>query len=76
MAVEESGNIVVATLIEGALTVISPAGAVIERVPLQGSATNLAFGGPGRRTAYVTQTQDGRLLALPWPRPGLKLAYR
>jgi len=37
--------------------------------------TNIAFGGPDRRTAYVTAAATGRLLAGEWPRPGLSAAH-
>ena len=38
--------------------------------------TNICFGGPDRRTAYVTLSGSGRLIAIDgWPVPGLKLNY-
>lgn len=76
MAVEENGNIVVGTLIQGALTVLSPAGELVERVSFPGWVTNLDFGGPDRKTAYATMTPAGKLIQLAWPRPGLKLPWR
>ena len=44
-------------------------------------ATNLAFGGAGERTLYLTASltgaqmgeASGKLIAIKWPRPGLKL---
>jgi gluconolactonase len=76
LAVEASGNVCVATLIEGGITVISPAGELVEFVPLPDRmTTNICFGGEGLRTAYVTQSLSGRLIALPWPRPGLPLNF-
>jgi len=76
LAVEASGNVCVATLIEGGITVISPAGELIEFVAMPDRmTTNLCFGGPGLRTAFVTQSLSGRLLAVPWPRPGLPLNF-
>ena len=33
------------------------------------------FGGDDLRTAYITCSSSGRLLATEWPRPGLELAY-
>jgi len=72
LAVEAGGDICVATLFNGGITVISPDGARIEHVPLPDRfTTNLCFGGPAMRTAYVTLSSTGRLLALDWPRPGL-----
>jgi gluconolactonase len=37
--------------------------------------TNICFGGADLRTAYITLSQTGRLVAMPWPRPGLALNY-
>jgi sugar lactone lactonase YvrE len=37
--------------------------------------TNICFGGPELRTAYITLSNSGRLVALDWPRPGLALNY-
>jgi hypothetical protein len=35
--------------------------------------TNIAFGGPGLRTVFVTLAGSGTLIAIPWPRSGLAL---
>ena len=76
LAVEESGNVVVGTLVNGGLTVISPEGEVVEQVPFPDLlVTNVCFGGEDRRTAYVTCSGTGKLVSVPWPRAGLKLAY-
>ena len=76
LAVEEDGNVVVATLANGGLTVVSPDGASIEHVPMPDPiTTNVCFGGPGRRTAWVTLSGTGKLVALDWPRAGLAPAY-
>jgi gluconolactonase len=77
MKVERNGNLVVGTLQLGCLSVISPAGVVLDRVFLPDpNVTNLAFGGPEMKTAFVTLTATGRLAALSWPRPGLKLRFQ
>ncbi len=77
LAVDGAGNVCVATLVTGAITVISPAGEVIEQVPTGDPlTTNICFGGRELRTAYVTASGTGRLLAIEWPRPGLRLAYQ
>jgi gluconolactonase len=37
--------------------------------------TNICFGGDGLRTAYITLSQSGQLIEVPWPRAGLALNY-
>jgi gluconolactonase len=77
LGVDSDGNVVVATLVTGALTVISPSGEVLDQV-LTGDpmTTNVCWGGPDRKTAYVTCSGTGRLISLPWPRPGLQLNFQ
>ena len=76
LAVDGDGNVVVATLVTGALTVISPAGEVLDQVMLgDPMVTNVCFGGADLRTAYATLSATGRLVSFEWPRPGLKLNY-
>jgi gluconolactonase len=76
LAVEAGGNICVATLIRGGITIISPDGRALEHVPMPDlHTTNICFGGPDLRTAYVTLSGSGRLVAVDWPRPGLPLNY-
>ena len=76
LAIDGEGNVVVATLVTGALSTISPSGELIDQAffgdPM---VTNVAFGGPDLKTAFVTCSATGRLVSAPWPRPGLKLAY-
>ena len=75
LAVEASGRIVVAALLAG-LCVVDPADGSYEHVALPDPmVTNVCFGGPDLRTAYVTLSASGRLVALEWPRPGLRLAH-
>ncbi|MET0910235.1 MAG: SMP-30/gluconolactonase/LRE family protein, partial [Ilumatobacteraceae bacterium] len=38
--------------------------------------TNLCFGGPDMRTAFVTLSGTGRLVSMEWPRRGLRLAHQ
>lgn len=75
LAVEEGGNVCVATLVRGGISVFSPQGEWLEfhEAP-EGYCTNICFGGPDRRTAYITLSGYGQLLAVPWPRAGLALA--
>lgn len=78
LAVEAGGNICVATIIKAGITVVSPQGGLVEHVPVDAGdpyVTNICFGGTDLRTAYITLSGTGRLVALDWPRPGLKLAH-
>ncbi|MDF1585762.1 SMP-30/gluconolactonase/LRE family protein [Marinimicrococcus flavescens] len=76
LAVEACGNICVATLLEGGITVVSPEGRLVEFVPMPDRyTTNICFGGPNLRTAYITLSQGGRLVAMNWPRAGLPLNF-
>ena len=77
LAVDGEGYVCVATLTNGGITVISPDGASVEHAKLPDPlVTNIAFGGDDLRTAYVTLSGTGKLVAFEWPRPGLRLAYQ
>jgi gluconolactonase len=77
LAVDSAGNILVATLINGGITVISPDGQSVRHLPMPDPfATNLCFGGPELKTAYVTLSAFGRVVAFDWERPGLPLHRR
>jgi gluconolactonase len=73
LALDSAGNVCVAT-IPGGITVFAPDGGLVEEILLSDPlTTNICFGGPDLRTAYVTLSSTGRLIALDWPRPGLRL---
>jgi gluconolactonase len=74
LAVEESGNVCVATLVRGGISVFAPSGELLEfhEAP-EGYCTNICFGGKDMRTAYITLSGYGQLLEVQWPRPGLRL---
>ncbi len=75
LAVDGEGYVCVGTLSNGGITVIAPDGSTVEHLPVDDLlVTNICFGGPDLRTAYVTSSGTGRLLSAPWPRPGLRLA--
>ena len=77
LALEACGNICVATLgAESGISIVSPEGELVDFVPTPDFfTTNLAFGGPDMRTAWITLSESGRLVRMEWPRPGLRLAY-
>jgi len=74
LAVDAAGNVCVASLMEGGITIVPPDGGAVGFVPMPDVyTTNLCFGGPGLRTAFVTLSTTGRLVAIDWPRPGTPL---
>ena len=77
LAVEASGNVCVATLLQGGISVIAPQGGLVEFIPTPGDwmVTNICFAGPDRRRALITHSGAGTLIEMDWPRAGLKLAY-
>jgi gluconolactonase len=76
LAVMESGNICVATLTTGFITEISPRGEIVRAVKMPDLyPTNICFGGPDMKTAYITLSDQGKLGVMQWPEPGLKLNY-
>jgi len=78
LAIEASGNVCLATLLTGAITVVSPKGETVEVVKVpepDPMVTNICFGGPDMTTAYITSSGRGRLYEKTWTRPGLNLNY-
>lgn len=77
MALEANGNICIGTLVTGGVTVFSPKGEKLEywEGP-EPYCTNLCFGGPDLKTAYLTVSGTGLLIAADWPRAGLPLLHQ
>ncbi len=76
LAVDGEGNVCVATIINGGITIISPDGSSVEHVPMPDlMTTNICFGGPDLRTAFITLSLSGRLVSTQWRTAGLKLAF-
>lgn len=77
LAVDGAGNVCVATLVNGGITVVSPDGEILDFIATDDRiTTNICFGGDDFATAYVTVSSTGRLLSMPWPWPGLKLNWQ
>lgn len=75
LAVEASGKVCVATIINGGITAFDPSGTT-EHYPFPDLlCTNICFGGPDMRTAWITASGTGKLYKATWPRPGLKLNF-
>jgi gluconolactonase len=81
LAVEAGGNVCVGTLVDSGVTVFNTDDGAHELYTLpealaDGAVTNICFGGPTMRTAYITCSISGRLISCTWPRPGLRLAFQ
>jgi len=78
LCVDAEGNVIVATIVNGGVTSISPNGMQVKHTPCPDSlTTNACFGGPGLRTLYVTLSTRGELIAFDnWPTRGLKLHFQ
>ncbi|MCU1387550.1 MAG: hypothetical protein JWL72_888 [Ilumatobacteraceae bacterium] len=80
LGVDGEGNVCVATLSNGGITVISPDGSSIVHHPTGDPlTTNICFGdddGSGEyRTAYITCSGSGKLFKTRWPSRGLRLNF-
>lgn len=76
MAFDIKGNLYVAVLVEGNITVLDPNGAVKERIPVEGTMpTNLAFNRSGQRKIMVTEASNNRLLLIDTEFEGLPIYY-
>ena len=76
LAVEANGNICVATLVTGGITVANPNGGTAQFIPTNDPfTTNICFGGPMLETAFITLSWHGFLAKVDWPRPGLPLNF-
>jgi len=88
MAMDEAGNVYAVTILpkgldslsRGGITVVSPEGKVIEFIEIDCGhpdplPSNLCFGGPDRRTAYITLGGTGRIVSCRMAIPGLKLPH-
>lgn len=76
LAVEAGGNVCVASIGEGGITVVTPEGDhELVAVDDERIVTNICFGGDDLRTAYVTSSGFGVLYATTWSRPGARLSF-
>jgi gluconolactonase len=80
LAVDGEGNVCVATLVNGGITVIPADGSTSTHIPTGDlMTTNICFGdrdGSGEyRDAYITASATGKLLHTRWPHRGLRLNF-
>jgi gluconolactonase len=78
MAEEADGGLVIGTILPGQLTSFDRHGNLRGVLPLppEKAVTSVGFGSRQMHTAYATLTQTGTLVAIDWPRPGLRLNYQ
>jgi gluconolactonase len=72
LAIDEEGNLAVAHIGLGAVWLISVTGEPLLRIdsPSGRMTTNLAYGGPDRRTLFITESESGTVLVARMPHPG------
>jgi gluconolactonase len=76
LGVQADGGVCVATLLAGGITTFWPGTKRVKHTPLSDPlVTNICWGGKAMRTAYITASGTGKLLATQWPKAGLRLAY-
>ncbi|MFL6689448.1 MAG: SMP-30/gluconolactonase/LRE family protein [Alphaproteobacteria bacterium] len=76
LGVQADGAVCVATILAGGITTFWPSTDRMKHTPLPDPfVTNICWGGKVMRTAYITASGTGRLFAMDWPKPGLRLHY-
>jgi gluconolactonase len=71
LGIEEDGRIAIGAIADG-IVVVTPDGEEAEVFPIPGDiTTNIAFGGPDGRRAFITLSRSGSVVEASWPRPGL-----
>jgi gluconolactonase len=75
LAMQANGDVCIATIFNGGITTITPAGASTHTPFPDPIVTNIAFGGADMRDAYITLSATGELIKARWPEPGLKLNF-
>ena len=76
LAIEKNGNICVATLMTGGITIANPNGGTLNFLETDDPyTTNICFGGLELKTAYLTLSWKGMLVSCAWQRPGLPLNF-
>jgi gluconolactonase len=75
LAIDEAGNLVVAHIGLGVVWLLSARGEPMLRIEsCEGTHnTNMAFGGPDRRTLFITESETGTILKADMPVPGMRM---
>jgi sugar lactone lactonase YvrE len=72
MRCDVDGNLYITRYGKGTVVKLSPKGEVLQEIEVLGaSPSNICFGGPDGRTAYVTEVEHTRLVQFRVDKPGL-----
>ncbi len=73
MRFDVNGNLYITRYGKGVVAVVSPQGEVVREIDVLGAKpSNICFGGPDGRTAYVTEVEHTRLVQFRVEHPGLE----
>jgi gluconolactonase len=76
LGVQADGGVCVATILAGGITTFWPGSKKVRHTPIPDPlVTNICWGGKNMKTAFITSSGTGRLLAAAWPQAGLRLNY-
>jgi len=76
LGVQADGGVCIATILAGGITTFWPGTKRVKHTPLPDPLiTNICWGGKNMKTAYITASGTGKLLAVEWPKAGLRLNY-
>ncbi len=88
LAVDSNGDVCVATLLDGGITTLCDSGSSLLKSGQKGVqrepqflpmpdriTTNICFGGADLKTAFITLSSTGQLVAVDWPVGGLPLNF-
>lgn len=76
LGVQADGGVCVATILAGGITTFWPGTNKVEHTPIPDPVvTNICWGGADMKTAFITASATGKLIAMDWRSPGLRLNY-
>ena len=74
MCLDEAGNLLICAHNGGMVSVHAPNGTPLSQITVEDRRlTNCCFGGADFKTLYITESGRGRVVTVPWERPGLRL---
>jgi gluconolactonase len=76
LGVQADGAVCVATILAGGISTFWPGTKRVRHTALPDPlVTNICWGGKNMKTAYTTLSGTGKLIAMDWPKRGLRLNY-